>query len=600
VTENPNAQANTEDFEFAALQKAENYRAALIREFTTFLQGRVVEIGAGIGQMTSVISRLTGVRELVPIEPEARFCEKFRQLNPTLAVREGTIDSLGDDQDWNAIISINVLEHIGADEEELAKYQARLAKNRGHLCLFVPARQEIYAPIDKDFGHFRRYSRPELRAKLERAGFEIVRLDYFNSIGYFAWWFNFCLLKKREFDVGSVVLFDRCIFPVVHALERTLLRPPFGQSLIACGASPASERGDLVRELMLRLLKRSDCEAQHADKVSALLFRKIKLLHIPQNAVHIQRRAAHVAQIRAHRGERLHRHEKNHRLLLGENRLDFVVMLHAFALLEGVQLQIHQFVDARFPGRRGSFLLRKPLMAESARTQNVHAERRVCRPRAPAEQVALPVVPIVQALQQRIEIDQLHADFDADLFQVLLNERRSFLAAWIARVRNQRELDGMILRVFELTVAIAIFNFHFREQLARFRCVVRILRDSSSCTTAQSAVRKRNSARHFPTTSRARLRPDRWRTKSPGETLCSETISISPHRRTVCPSWNRFRRLVERDVIALGGQSQVEHLETSFGRLRFESVHILWPHGFENIRLAREQLRRLRVLVAPQ
>ena len=44
---------------------------------------------------------------------------------------------------------------------------------------------------------------------------------------------SFVLLKQREFKVGSVRLFDRAIFPVVHAWERNVLRPPFGQSLMA-------------------------------------------------------------------------------------------------------------------------------------------------------------------------------------------------------------------------------------------------------------------------------------------------------------------------------------------------------------------------------
>ena len=97
----------------------------------------------------------------------------------------------------------------------------------------VPARPEIYAPIDRDFGHFRRYTRPELRRKLVAAGFEVRRLNYFNFVGYFAWWLNFCLLKKRQFEQAKVRFFDRMIFPAVHTLESSIIRPPVGQSLIA-------------------------------------------------------------------------------------------------------------------------------------------------------------------------------------------------------------------------------------------------------------------------------------------------------------------------------------------------------------------------------
>jgi hypothetical protein len=97
----------------------------------------------------------------------------------------------------------------------------------------VPARPEIYSPIDRDFGHFRRYVRAELTGKLQTAGFRVLRLHYFNLIGYLAWWWTFRVLKQRSFNLGSVRLFDRGIFPVSSFLERRVMRPPIGQSLVA-------------------------------------------------------------------------------------------------------------------------------------------------------------------------------------------------------------------------------------------------------------------------------------------------------------------------------------------------------------------------------
>ena len=237
MTEKPNEIASTEDFEFAALEKAENYRAALLQEFAPHLRGDVIEIGAGIGQFTDKLNSLPAIRRLVCLEPDAGFCGKFRQLHPGQPLIQGTIDDVEAGTQWDGIVSVNVLEHIREDEGELVKYARRLSPKHGVLCLFVPARPEIYAPIDKDFGHFRRYVRRELQTKLQRAGFDLVRINYFNWIGYFAWWLNFCLLKKRRFDVGSVVAFDRFIFPVVHRSERLLCRPPFGQSLLAIARS---------------------------------------------------------------------------------------------------------------------------------------------------------------------------------------------------------------------------------------------------------------------------------------------------------------------------------------------------------------------------
>ena len=231
--ERPNQSAATADFEFAALREARNYRAALLKEFSPHLRGDLIEVGSGIGQITEALIKQPGVRSVLSIEPDAGFCRAFRERLPGQSLLEGTIEQAPLDQPWQAILSINLLEHIRDDEPELGRYQRLLADQGGELCLFVPARPEIYAPIDRDFGHHRRYTKKELRTKLERAGFEVMRLRYFNCVGYLAWWFNFCVLKKRSFDVAAVRLFDRVIFPPVFWAESSLCPPPIGQSLLA-------------------------------------------------------------------------------------------------------------------------------------------------------------------------------------------------------------------------------------------------------------------------------------------------------------------------------------------------------------------------------
>jgi SAM-dependent methyltransferase len=237
VNQAPNAIASTKDFEFAALNNAANYRKALLSEFAEFLRGDVLEVGAGIGQITEPLLRMSAVKRVVAVEPDAEFCAQHRSRFPEHELIEGTAGDLQSDRDWDAILSINVLEHISDHEAELKLYASLLRKRQGHLCLFVPARPEIYSPIDKDFGHYRRYLRNELRNLLQRAGFEITRICYFNFVGYFAWWLNFCVLKKRHFEPTKVLFYDRAIFPLVHALERGICRPPFGQSLLAVGRS---------------------------------------------------------------------------------------------------------------------------------------------------------------------------------------------------------------------------------------------------------------------------------------------------------------------------------------------------------------------------
>ncbi|MEQ1573415.1 MAG: class I SAM-dependent methyltransferase [Vicinamibacterales bacterium] len=228
---------SADTFEFEALRYARNYRHALRAEFASSLRGRIVEVGAGIGQMTELLVQAPGTGGVLAVEPDPGYCEQFRRRLPDQPLIQGTVADLPRDSRGDCVVSINVLEHIADDERELSEYARLLRHDSGVLCLFVPARPEIYAPIEEGFGHFRRYRRHELREKLERAGFEVVRLHYFNVFGYFAWWFNFCFLRRRHFDVAAVRFFDSAIFPTVHALESRVVRPPFGQSLLAIARS---------------------------------------------------------------------------------------------------------------------------------------------------------------------------------------------------------------------------------------------------------------------------------------------------------------------------------------------------------------------------
>ncbi len=222
----------TENFEFEALKYAENYRNRLVSEFSPYLNGDVIEVGAGIGQITVKVAALSSVKSVLAVEPNSEFCRIFREHHPDIPLHFGTVNSLQDGSCCDSIVSINVLEHINEHSAELARYAQILSPRKGRLCLFVPARPEIYAPIDKDFGHFRRYVKADLSKMFFEAGFTVIRLEYFNVVGYFAWWFNFCVLKKRGFDTRAVRAFDRLIFPVTSTVEGWFPAPPFGQSIL--------------------------------------------------------------------------------------------------------------------------------------------------------------------------------------------------------------------------------------------------------------------------------------------------------------------------------------------------------------------------------
>jgi len=73
-------------FEFELLQHARNYRRALIKEFGPYLKGRVIEVGAGMGQVTELIARCDGVREVLTLEPEPQLSGELAQRLPSQKV----------------------------------------------------------------------------------------------------------------------------------------------------------------------------------------------------------------------------------------------------------------------------------------------------------------------------------------------------------------------------------------------------------------------------------------------------------------------------------------------------------------------------------
>ena len=216
------------EFEFGPLCEARNYRNAIVSVFGPFANGDVLEVGCGIGQFTQDLRKFSPTAKITGVEPDSTFHNHFRENNPDVPLVKGTAQEVGGQ--WNCIVSVNVLEHIKEDQREIATYKEML-RTGGHLCMFVPARQEIYAPVDAKFGHFRRYSKGELRGKLEAGGFRIVSLQYFNLVGYFTWWLACKIMGQQSFSLASIKLFDRWILPVSLGVGR-LLGNPIGQSLI--------------------------------------------------------------------------------------------------------------------------------------------------------------------------------------------------------------------------------------------------------------------------------------------------------------------------------------------------------------------------------
>jgi SAM-dependent methyltransferase len=223
------------------LTVARNYRNWLWERTRPHLGRRVLEVGAGLGTMTECIADREAVvaLELVP-EYVVRLRTKFG--TPNIEVIAGDAQDRAVFQSIrgriDSAMSFNVLEHIGDDRAVLGNVFDSLPPGGRFVC-FVPAFPSIYGPMDARLGHVRRYRRKELVGRARDAGFAVRSAEYMNLMGYFAWFLNGRLLRAASPVGGSraLALYDQTGIRVARAMER-LVRPPFGQSLIAVFEKP--------------------------------------------------------------------------------------------------------------------------------------------------------------------------------------------------------------------------------------------------------------------------------------------------------------------------------------------------------------------------
>jgi SAM-dependent methyltransferase len=199
------------------------------------LGARVLEIGCGLGNFTQHLAD----RELVvgiDIEPEcvaehrARFAGRANLISLCMDVASPEFGKLREHRP-DSVACLNVLEHVCDDAMALANMHSVLPEG-GRVVLIVPAFQSLYGPIDRQLGHYRRYSKKTLARLAEQAGFRAEEMRYMNSVGFFGWWFNAHVAKKTAQSELQIAIFDAAVVPLLSRLE-SWMEPPVGQSIFA-------------------------------------------------------------------------------------------------------------------------------------------------------------------------------------------------------------------------------------------------------------------------------------------------------------------------------------------------------------------------------
>jgi SAM-dependent methyltransferase len=219
-----------------ALAETPQLNAWIYSKLAAGVHGDVLEIGSGIGNISRLIRPKAA--HLVLTDTEPRYLDALRRLFPgddDLEVVAYDLDGppppAVEARRYDAIVAINVIEHI-ADDRGLVARLARLLRPGGGLLVYAPACPVAYNTLDAALGHHRRYTPATLAELLRTAALEPDRPRYVNLLGLAGWMVYGHVLRRELLPPRAIALFERLV-PLVRLEDKIAL--PAGLGLYVRG-----------------------------------------------------------------------------------------------------------------------------------------------------------------------------------------------------------------------------------------------------------------------------------------------------------------------------------------------------------------------------
>ncbi|EHQ35444.1 class I SAM-dependent methyltransferase [Methanoplanus limicola] len=205
------------------------------------VNSNIIEVGSGTGFVSKYLKEIGYITNCGELFSEGlKYCQirnsgyKYWEFNLCEPVFK---------EEFDAYCAFDVLEHIDDDTTAIQNIYLGL-KKKGKVFLTVPACKKLWSDADSGAGHKRRYSADEIREKMEKAGFKIIKISYFMTFLFpiiFA--SRICMNKNSthkkavkenimELQINPIL---NWIFYWIFRMEVPLLRYinlPFGSSLL--------------------------------------------------------------------------------------------------------------------------------------------------------------------------------------------------------------------------------------------------------------------------------------------------------------------------------------------------------------------------------
>ena len=212
--------------------KAKNWKKYWSKKVKPHINGKVLEIGAGIGQ-NNIFLHNSKVSSWTCVEPDYYL---YQKINTAKEQKHSLIDRsiLGTLKDvpvekFDCILYIDVLEHIENDQKEILDCIPYLNEGAKIITL-SPAYNQLFSNFDRSLGHFRRYNTNSLKA-LQARELKLIEIKYLDSMGLCLNLANRFILKSSLPTKKQIFFWDKIIVPISLLLD-FILYYKIGKSVI--------------------------------------------------------------------------------------------------------------------------------------------------------------------------------------------------------------------------------------------------------------------------------------------------------------------------------------------------------------------------------
>ena len=208
------------------MKAATNYNKWLVDMICalTEYKDNILDFGSGDGFFAKSVSQQLN-KEVICIEPADNLHKYYLQkpLTSLEELREASID---------LIYSLNVLEHIEDDKDIVDKFYHAI-KPSGTVFLYLPAFPCLWSSMDKLVGHYRRYTKKDVRRLFDTERWKIEEIRYADFCGWFiTMLFKLIGSKSGKIKGSEIRIYDKYIFPLSLLLDKITKGKLMGKNII--------------------------------------------------------------------------------------------------------------------------------------------------------------------------------------------------------------------------------------------------------------------------------------------------------------------------------------------------------------------------------